>query len=165
MIKGKLFWVLELLAQLSKYETITLSPQSIFFGLCLLAHTSSETSTAMAYSGNVVQTAMYPAAVTYRRHKDEPPTTSGVIIVSDDTKHCNQQVCRFEAMIMEELRRREPGLDIQNLNRWSDQCASQFKSAQNTAMLLNTAERLGLPGDGVIRHEFGETNEFKVPNY
>ena len=85
-----------------------------------------ENPTTMAYSTNKVNVAVYPMAVYSKCPNSQQLLKHAIVFVSDDKGHDNQQVKLFEGEAVKILR--DKGVLVKNVVRFSDSCASQYRS-------------------------------------
>ena len=116
----------------------------------------SEQPTSMAYSTNKQTVAVYPICVEFL-DVNSSLTKGAVVFVSSDKGHDFQQVKRFEDRMFEILRDKCPH-PITNWLRYSDGCASQFRSRKVNANLLSAPQDFNLQN---VSFDYFEANEGK----
>ena len=124
-----------------------------------------ETTTSSHYTANTVTFAGYPVAVRYFDPSKQEVAKGAIIFISEDKQHDFEQLEKFEARVIE-ICEQKCGQVILNWNRWSDNCAAQFKS-KKTIGKLTQAKRsvLGVEEDTLepvkVSWDFLEANEAK----
>ena len=124
-----------------------------------------ETTTSSHYTANTVTFAGYPVAVRYFDPIKQELSKGAIIFISEDKLHDYQQVERMEKRTVE-ICEEKCGQSIKNWNRWSDNCAAQFKSKKTIGKLVQAKENvLGVTEDDPEYHrvswDFLEANEAK----
>ena len=95
----------------------------------------AETTTSSHYTANTVTFAGYPIAVRYVNPSTLEVAKGAIIFISEDKIHDFMQVERFEAMALQ-ICEEKCGQFIFCWNRWSDNCAAQFKSRNTIGKLV-----------------------------
>ena len=101
----------------------------------------TENPTSLAYSTNKLTFALYPVCIEFIQ--DGEIKKGAVSFISKDRNHDHQQVQKFEIRLFEIIRE-QLGREIRNWGRFSDGCASQFKSCYCVADLFNDLKILDL---------------------
>ena len=123
-----------------------------------------ETTTSSHYTANTVTFAGYPVAVRFFDRSKQEVAKGAIIFISEDKQHDFEQVEKFEARVIEICEQKCEQV-ILNWNRWSDNCAAQFKSKKTIGKL--TAAKRNVPGVEVdpnsvrVSWDFLEANEAK----
>lgn len=115
-----------------------------------------EAPTSMAYSTNKFTVAVYPICLEYLNEKSDLEKAA-IVFISDDKKHDFQQVQAFEKRMFEIAREKCPH-EIKNWQRFTDGCASQFRSRKVNAKLLAAKDAFDLEE---VAFEYFEANEGK----
>ena len=113
----------------------------------------------MAYNSNKLSVAVYPICVEYLAeiNGQEQIQKGAIVFISSDKKHDYQQVHQFEKRMFQIIRRKCPGA-VQNWVRFSDGCASQFRSRKVNADLLKSQKDFDL---NQVSFQYFEANEGK----
>ena len=114
----------------------------------------SEQPTSMAYSSNKLTVAVYPICVEFM-DLNSSLKKGAIVFISSDKRHDFQQVAKFEKQMFQIVREKCP---INNWLRFSDACASQFRSRKVNAKLLDA------PVDFQLQHvsfDYFEAHEGK----
>ena len=154
-----------------QYEALRLRSESLGLGdlLTIEDYTMnidilySESTTSSHYSANTISYAGYPIAVRFRDPSTMEPAKAAILFISDDKKHDYEQVEKFERRAME-ICEEKCGQFFQNWNRWSDNCAGQFKSRKTLGKFVQADSNVLRDEDPEqcrVSWEFLEANEAK----
>ena len=122
-----------------------------------------ESTTSSHYSANVTSFAGYPIAVRYVDPLTLKPAKGAILFISEDKRHDFQQVELFEKIAVK-ICQDKCGQPIRNWNRWSDNCAGQFKSRKTLGKLVQAPNSVLGDEDteaSKISWDFLEANEAK----
>ena len=132
-----------------QYEALRLRSESVEVGdlLTIEDYTMnidinySESTTSSHYSANTIAYAGYPIAIRYRDATTLKTAKGAILFISEDLKHDYEQVEKFERRALE-ICEENCGQSFQNWNRWSDNCAGQFKSRYTVGKLVQTHQNV-----------------------
>ena len=110
----------------------------------------SETTTSSHYTANQVTFAGYPIAVRYMDPGTLKLAKGAILFISVDKSHDFEQVEMFERRALE-ICQEKCGQVITCWNRWSDNCASQFKSKNTLGRLVQARQKVLLMVETSLR--------------
>ena len=123
----------------------------------------SETTTSSNYTANSLSFAGFPIAARFIDPDTLKPAKAAILFVSEDKKHDYEQVEMFEKRALEILNDK-CGQFFVNWNRWSDNCAGQFKSRKTMGKLVAAKSNVlqaVTDTECKVSWEFLEANEAK----
>ena len=106
-----------------------------------------QTTTASHYTANQITFAGYPIAVRYKDPITMQLAKGAILFISEDKIHDFEQVEKFERRALE-ICEEKCGQHILCWNRWSDNCAAQFKSKNTLGKLVQAETEVLLPCNG-----------------
>ena len=156
-----------------QYEALRLRSSSLKIGdlLTIEDYTMNfeiqyvQTTTSSHYTANQVTFAGYPIAVRYVDPYKLELAKGAIVFISEDKSHDFQQVEKFEERALK-ICEEKCGQKFFHWNRWSDNCAAQFKSKMTIGKLAQADKNvLGMEEEGDpayrVAFDFLEANEAK----
>jgi hypothetical protein len=150
--------------KVKKHLISNLKPGDLFYISDYQMNLSVEESmnqvpTALAYSVNKVNFAMYPIGCYLVHPQTQELTKIAITFISSDLKHTSEQVLLFETRTVEIIR--SLGFPVTNVSRMTDTCTGQFRSRHTNGHLRILPTKFNLPDSAVVTNLYFEAHEGK----